>query len=114
MVVNKIPFCPKCGSILNVHPSKGKEYGVCRCGYASEVREGFSFGQKVIHTATLGAGVLKEETEEGFPHDCKRCGYGECELVDLGCSYADESNIYLYKCKKCGHVERQADGTGNS
>jgi len=31
----------------------------------------------------------------------------------LGASYSDEADVYLFQCKKCGFVERQADGSGN-
>ena len=62
-----------------------------------------------------GSGIITEEPlSGGFPHICKKCGYGECDVVDLNPPYSDESNIYLYRCKKCFFVERQADGTGNT
>ena len=34
-------------------------------------------------------------------------------VKDLGTSYSDESNVYLFKCTKCGHIDRQADGCSN-
>lgn len=111
---NTIPFCKKCGSILEVRHVLDRLYGICKCGNTQELHNTFSFGQKVHHAPALGKGVVREAVEKGFPHECKKCGFDECEIIDLGCAYADESNIYLYKCKKCNHVERQADGTGNS
>ena len=63
--------------------------------------------------AQVGEGIALPEKSAGFPNTCKKCGYEECDVNDLGAPYSDESNIILYTCKKCGFVERQADGTGN-
>ena len=75
--------------------------------------EGLSLIDKGSKKIEIGEGVLRRIETPGFPHDCKKCGHDQCDVVDLGAQYADESNIYLYTCKKCGHVDRQADGTGN-
>ena len=69
--------------------------------------------EKLVEKEQIGGGVLNEMEQPGFPHICKKCGYDECDITDLGCFYADESNVYLYKCKKCGYTERQADGSSN-
>jgi len=106
-------FCDKCGSILKIKIEEGRYFGVCGCGCIKEVASGI-FGSGIMKKKEeKGEGVLQEDVSRGFPHVCKKCDYGECEISDLGCAYSDESNIYLYKCKKCGFVERQADGTGN-
>lgn len=59
-------------------------------------------------------GVLEQEKQgEGFPNVCDKCGHTQADVHDLGAPYSDESNVYLFRCKKCGHVKRQADGSGN-
>ena len=60
-----------------------------------------------------GQGVAKETETMDFPHTCKKCGYEQCDVESISARYADESDIYLYRCKKCKYVERQADGSGN-
>lgn len=106
-------FCEKCGKILDIVRSRGKIFGLCGCGFASEVK-GVEFSEKIPKKEEIGEGVISEEDDsQGFPHICKKCGHDLCEFVDLGIHYGDESDIYLYKCKKCKHVERQADGSGN-
>ena len=75
--------------------------------------ENLNFTEKTKKTQK-GDGIFEqEENKEGFPHTCKKCGHSESEVHDLGAQYSDESNIYLFKCMKCGFVERQADGSGN-
>ena len=72
------------------------------------------FTEKTRKKEEKANGVFSaEETAEGFPHKCEKCGHGEADVHDLGAPYSDESNVYLFKCKKCGYVKRQADGSGN-
>ncbi|MEK6891413.1 MAG: hypothetical protein AABX03_04740 [Nanoarchaeota archaeon] len=109
-------FCDECGSILEVKTTKeGKKFGICNCGFAKEVHSDIISSEIEPKRKEVGEGVIVEETEipPGFPHTCKKCGYKEAEVYDLGASYSDEANKYLFKCLKCGYTERQADGTGN-
>ncbi len=53
----------------------------------------------------------EEPEEKGFPNTCKKCGYGYADVIDLGASWTDEANVYLFKCKKCGYVTRDAYGS---
>ncbi len=106
--MNTALFCVLCNALVNL------QQGICQNGHTIaeglEVRSTEMFPQK----EKVGVGIMPEESMSGFPHTCKKCGYEECEITDLGAQYADESNIYLYRCKKCQYVERQADGSGNS
>jgi len=111
--MDKIPFCELCGNVLEIKASDEKVFGICRCGFAREI-DSFSVLDSVQKKKEVGKGVLRiKESKAEFPHECKKCGYGGCDVFDFGAPWSDESNIYLYKCKKCGYVERQADGTGN-
>ena len=101
-------FCDNCGKPLKV---KGK-IAICSCGFIKEVSP-VHCSEKITQPAEKGKGILKKQTEKGFPHICKECGHEFADIVDLGASYSDESNVYLFKCKKCGNVERDAYGTSN-
>jgi len=103
-------FCKSCGRILQL--KENNNVVICICGFANEASE-VSFSQKGEKKEKIGKGVYKEAKSLGFPHTCKKCGHERCDISDLGVFYGDEANIYLYKCKKCGYVERQADGTSN-
>ncbi len=106
-------FCTVCGKILELRKNGEENIGVCSCGFVTPITE-LTFAQPQ-EREQKGEGVLKEESSlAGFPHICKKCGYGECDVVDLGPPISDESNVYLYRCKNCHFVERQADGTGNT
>ena len=108
-------FCELCGKILNVNSSENKLLGACSCGFIKEINSDFSFTE-VIKNNNIGSGVLDQNDllTSGFPHTCSKCGYSECDIDDLGVQIGDESNIILYRCKKCKYVERQADGSGNN
>jgi len=111
--MKKLEFCPDCGRALTIKFNEFRMIGSCRCGFFKEVERGFLPSEKQVYSEK-GEGVLEKENEmEGFPHICGKCGHGEAEVYDLGASYSDESNIYLFKCKKCGYVGREADGSGN-
>ena len=104
--------CKRCGKLLRIATAFNTRIGICVCGFVKTI-DSATVSEKQHHE-TRGTGILREEKLPGFPHNCKKCKYTECEVEDLGAQYSDESNVYLYKCKRCGHVERQADGTGNN
>jgi DNA-directed RNA polymerase subunit M/transcription elongation factor TFIIS len=103
-------FCTKCGK-----PLKATEGLVeCSCGFTKILDSKISSTEKIKKPEEKGKGVAEEkETTKGFPNKCKKCGYKYSNVIDLGASYSDEANIYLFKCKKCGNVEREAYGSGN-
>lgn len=106
-------FCEKCGKILQIKKEEHATFGYCKCGYAKHLHSGVRFSQKENHEEELGTGIAHDEITQGYPNTCKKCGFGYSEIEHLNPFYSDESDIYLYKCKKCGHVERQTDGTSN-
>lgn len=87
---------------------------VCSCGHTQQIHHAISAGEKLKPKEEVGKGVAVPVKSAGFPHTCKKCGYGECEPAQINAPYSDESDIIFYTCKKCGFVERQADGTGNT
>ena len=104
-------FCKKCGKPLKIDKGTIK----CSCGFSKISNSKISSTEKIKKPEKKGKGVFNKEkfVEKGFPHSCKECGHEYSDVVDLGASYSDESNIYLFKCKKCKHVERDAYGSSN-
>ena len=71
--------------------------------------------EKIPPQTKKGKGIAKPENDtKGFPHKCKKCKHEFAEVTDLGIFYSDEASIHLYKCKKCGNVERESYGSGNA
>ncbi|PIN94190.1 hypothetical protein COU56_03090 [Candidatus Pacearchaeota archaeon CG10_big_fil_rev_8_21_14_0_10_31_9] len=108
-------FCDSCGKILEIKTSKDeKKFGLCSCGFIKEINYEVITSDKQKEREEQGEGIAVEKmAKNGFPHKCKKCGYNESEVYDLGASYSDESSVYLFKCLKCGHVERDAYGSSN-
>ncbi len=110
-----IQFCPVCKKLLQIREHDGKSIGVCSCGFKRPLGYELSSVEKSKKTKK-GEGVISDihkKTSGGVKHICKKCGYDEAEVIDLGAQLTDESNIYLFKCLKCGHAERQSDGSCN-
>jgi|SRR3989344_2060816 len=107
-------FCDSCGSILNVKNMGNQKIAFCSCGFIKKIHKDIIGTEIETEQKEIGEGIIiAKETKRGFPHKCKKCGFSYCEIYDLGASYSDEANIYLYQCKECGFVERQADGSSN-
>jgi len=68
--------------------------------------------EKIKHR-DVGEGVVKEQDVFAtYKHKCKKCGYGEAEMMDLGAQYSDEDELVMIKCGKCGYTERVEKKTG--
>ena len=99
--MSKLEFCPDCGKVLTIRTNEFRMIGSCHCGFFKEVERGFLPPEKII-SSEKGQGVFENKEEKGgFPHLCAKCGNYEAEVYDLGASYSDESNIYLFKCRSC-------------
>jgi DNA-directed RNA polymerase subunit M/transcription elongation factor TFIIS len=108
-------FCPNCGKIATVRKD-GINRIECKCGFSKLILEGedVTFEEKIPERQEIGKGAVEKKHDlSGFPHECRKCGHGEAEAIELGVFYGDEAGVYLFKCKKCGYSERQSDGTGN-
>jgi DNA-directed RNA polymerase subunit M/transcription elongation factor TFIIS len=111
-------FC-KCGKLMEVNENNSKNFGsvkvaYCICGEKKIIGEEISFEENRPKKEARSSEVVEKKHDlGGFPHICSKCGYGECEVHELGVFYGDEAGVYLFKCKKCGWSERQSDGTGN-
>ena len=107
------PFCDKCGELLKIVHAGEANVGTCSCGFVKQLQDELTVGEKAPAKEERGTGVVKEYLTQGFPHVCKKCKHGWCEIHQLSASYSDESDICLYTCKKCGFTERETDGTSN-
>lgn len=110
--MNKIKFCDICGGILKpLKVETGETVGICKCGYMDM---GFSLEYSQENKIeVIGEGVSKPFMGVAYPHKCKKCGHEESDAEIVLASYSDESDVYLYRCRKCKFTERQADGTSN-
>jgi DNA-directed RNA polymerase subunit M/transcription elongation factor TFIIS len=105
-------FC-ECGKPMEI-VDDGLRIARCSCGNKKLVVEGVSFEENQPKKEERSSEVAEEKHElRGFPHTCSKCGYGEADVIELGVFYSDEAGVCLFRCKKCGWSERQADGTGN-
>jgi len=110
-------FCDNCGKLLGL----GKDFSgsaAVRCTFCGEgkILGEVKVSEIKVFKESVGEGVLDQaehDLSEGFPHICKKCGHGEADVHDWGIGYSDESSIHFFRCKKCGFIERQSDGTGN-
>ncbi|MCL5430374.1 MAG: hypothetical protein M1504_02765 [Candidatus Marsarchaeota archaeon] len=76
-------MCPKCGIACNFREEDGKVYMACgHCDYKSEFKN---------YTV----------------HECKECGYDKAIITFYGVIIGDEPPLQLYKCLKCGFVDRE-------
>ena len=62
--------------------------------------------EKIKHK-DRGEGIVKDkDVFADYKHKCKKCGYGNAEVFDLGAQYSDENELIMLKCGKCGYTER--------
>jgi DNA-directed RNA polymerase subunit M/transcription elongation factor TFIIS len=112
--MNNELFCDHCGKILEIVKSKkGDIFGLCDCGSVKILKKDIESNESINQKKEIGTGIIKEVHKKGFPHKCSKCGHNEAEVYDLGASYSDESNTWLFKCTKCNHVDREGYGTGS-
>ncbi len=101
-----INFCPVCKSLLQIKEENGKNILFCNCGFKR-----YNFELESIDKTSSnvrGEGVINEEIGEGNMHICKKCGFDKAEIIDLGERDTNESGVYIYKCLKCRHCERES------
>lgn len=97
---------------MKIEEINGKKVLSCTCGFSKDAN--IIVAEHIKEKEKIGEGVLDGlKKPVKFPHTCPKCNHDGSEVVDLGARYSDESNIYLFICDKCGHVDRQADGSSN-
>ncbi len=112
--MKSIIFCDVCGKPMHHSASGNGILWKCECGFSKETALREIISEK-ISRQEVGEGIVKPEKRDGgFPHVCKKCGYDTADIDTISAFYSDESDISLYRCQKCGHVERETDGTSNA
>ncbi|VVB78915.1 Transcription factor S [uncultured archaeon] len=110
-----LEFCPICKNLLQIKSENGKNIGFCNCGFKKTSEIELYATEKKKKTPEKGKGIAENILDlDGITHKCKKCGFDKAEIIDLGVQISDEAGIVLFKCKKCNHQERQADGTCNA
>lgn len=99
-------FCPVCKSLLMLKEEQGRTIGYCACGFKRTSGIELNSSEKNKKQAK-GQGILGEDINQGFEHKCKKCSHNYAEIQELGEILNNESTVTLYKCKKCGNVERE-------
>jgi DNA-directed RNA polymerase subunit M/transcription elongation factor TFIIS len=53
--------------------------------------------------------VLRDDQSENAPveHECAKCGFGRAYLIVQPPVYGDEDDVIIYKCGRCGNVDRE-------
>lgn len=110
--MKNVEFCEVCGKPMV--PSETDNIWKCVCGFTKESKS-LMYATEKIKNEKVGEGIVKDsDSKGGFPHKCRKCGFALADVEVISAFYSDESDISLYKCKKCGHVERETDGTSNA
>ena len=100
--------CTQCGNLLLPRVTPYGKWMACPAGHTQPqlnqehnilVSKNKEQGRKI----EVGDGLNILAVHD---HTCKRCGYGQAELIEMLASYSDEDNIYRMKCGQCGFVEQ--------
>ena len=104
-----LQFCPVCKSLLQLKEQNNKIIGVCSCGFKrfQEININSSEHIKVNSKLKKGEGVTSNMFGTILSHVCSRCKNEEAEVTELGEITTKEESIMLFRCKKCGHVDRE-------
>lgn len=73
----------------------------CRVGMRPKEEEN---GEVFLVCAICG---YKRKLESTTEHECQKCGYNKAIITDVGVIIGDEQPVTLYRCIKCGKVERE-------
>lgn len=106
-----LQFCPVCRGLLQLKEENGKTIGFCSCGFKRYSGIELTSIDKVENKiAFKGEGVCSnEDFSFGEKHECKKCGCDSADMMDLGERLTNESNVYIYRCKKCGNITRSSN-----
>lgn len=109
-----LEFCPMCRGILAQKEEKGALIGVCSCGFKRTGGMSItSEDNNPERKCDLGGGVVDNDynKQEGFSRVCEKCGFDKAEAFSIT---SNESEVTIFKCLKCGHSIRQAQGSSKA
>lgn len=109
-----LEFCPMCRALLTQKEIRGKMIGVCNCGFMRTCGINITGEDNNNEKNKLtGSGVVGESDGkgEGFSRICEKCGFDKCECFQIT---SNESEVTIFKCLKCKHSVRQAQGSSKA
>ena len=109
-----LEFCPVCKRLLMQKEENGKIIGVCSCGFIRTAGINIEGEDNNYEKGKLMAAGITNENEgkgEGFSRICEKCGFDKCEMFQIT---SNESEVTIFKCLKCGHSVRQAQGSSKA
>jgi DNA-directed RNA polymerase subunit M/transcription elongation factor TFIIS len=103
-----------CRAILVEKEVKGRVIGVCSCGFMRTGGISISGEDENKERNNLSAGNAVDESTnkiEGFSRVCEKCGFDKCEAFSIT---SNESEVTIFRCLKCKHSIRQAQGSSKA
>jgi len=101
-------FCKTCGRLLT---PKKTEYGKWLACPEGHPQPELNQDKNILQTTNNNQGQ-RLQVSDGIntlavhDHVCKKCGYGQAELIEIAPFYSDEDSVIRMKCGKCGFVEQ--------
>ncbi len=101
-------FCKTCGQLLVLRKT---EYGKWLSCPHSHPQPELNQASTELRLKNIDEMKKVEVVSDDNPlavydHQCRKCGHGKAQLIEMLANYSDEDNIYWYKCGKCRYVER--------
>jgi DNA-directed RNA polymerase subunit M/transcription elongation factor TFIIS len=104
-----LQFCPVCKNLLQLRNEGDKNIGFCKCGFVRTAGILLEADDNLSNKSKLGSGFVEEgEGQAGIDRICKKCGHNQAEVSEIA---SNETNIFIYKCLKCNHSEREVQGS---
>ncbi len=101
-------FCPRCGHLVIPKEKDNKIIVDCsKCDFYQEsTLDEHKLSDKTKPTQKLEIAEDKNLLAV-YDHECKKCGYNKAQLIEISATRTDEDDIIIWKCGKCGAVERE-------
>ena len=104
-----LQFCPVCKNLLQIRNEGEKNIGFCKCGFVRTAGISIEADDNSDNKSKLGSGFVEEgQGVVGVEHSCKKCGHNLAEVSEIA---SNEANIFIYRCLKCNHSEREVQGS---
>jgi len=103
-----LQFCPICKNLLQIKNEGGKNIGFCSCGFKRTAGISLESDDKTNNMIIGGGFVEENQGISGVDRFCKKCGFDKAEVSEIS---ANEANIFVYRCLKCNHSEREVQGS---
>ena len=100
-------FCKTCGGLLVPKITPYGKWMSCPQGHSQPEMVTSSDAIVSRNKTSQVIGVSDGENPLAVhDHECKKCGHGKCELIEVAPFYSDEDQFIRMKCGKCGFAEK--------